>query len=140
MVHFFGGGVWHDLQSVPISAELGAYFGVDHGLLVLEPPSDGVVELKAGDVILQIGGRSPTDVRHAMRILSSYESGETLEVEVMRQKKRLTLRGALPERGDGLFWNGAAAFVPSWPESSLFPQWGRQQVPAPESLLRERVL
>ncbi|REJ76595.1 MAG: PDZ domain-containing protein [Acidobacteria bacterium] len=108
LVQLFGGGIWHDLEMVPVNEQLGEYFGVEKGLLVVAAPSDGAVALEAGDVIVAIGGREPEDARHAMRILSSYEPGETLEVAVVRRKQRTTLRGEVPRgrRPDsGLLWN-----------------------------------
>jgi hypothetical protein len=49
-----------------------------------------------GDVIQSIDGREPKDVRHAMRILSSYQSGETLKLGIMRDKKKRTIEIEIP--------------------------------------------
>ena len=40
--------------------------------------------LKDGDVIHDIDGREPKDVRHALRILGSYAAGEKLKLGVRR--------------------------------------------------------
>src|SRR6058998_3237651 len=57
--------------------------------------------LKGGDVILSIGGRKPTSPSHAMRILRSYEPGETVALDIMRKQKRVTVSWKVPERGSG---------------------------------------
>ena len=47
-------------------------------------------------MIQSIDGREPTDVRHAMRILGSYESGETLKLGIMRDKKKRKIEIEVP--------------------------------------------
>jgi hypothetical protein len=59
-------------------------------------PKLKTLELPDGDVIKTIDGREPTDVRHAMRILNSYESGESLKLGIMRDKKKRTLEVEVP--------------------------------------------
>lgn len=97
------GSVWSGMELVTLSEQLGSYFGTDRGLLVVKAPDDQALKLQDGDVILQIGGREPTSVSHAMRILGSYESGEELEFEIMREKRKQTLSVTLPDdRRSGL--------------------------------------
>lgn len=95
----FGEG-WCDLNLVRLNPDLGEYFGTSEGLLVIKAPADSTLPLKSGDVILSIGGRKPATVEHAMRILRSYDMGETVSVEIMRKQKRLTLSWKVPERED----------------------------------------
>src|SRR5213592_3627501 len=52
------------------------------------------------DVITSIGGRKPTNPSHAMRILHSYEKGETVSIEILRKQKRMTLSWKVPARED----------------------------------------
>ncbi len=86
-----------DMELVELTPELGAYFGTETGLLVIRAPSDEPLEaLMDGDVILGIGGRTPNDTGHARRILASFESGETLELEIMRNQRRETLEVEFP--------------------------------------------
>ena len=47
--------------------------------------------MQDGDVIQSIDGRKPTSVNHAMRILGSYQSGETVNIEIMRDKRKRTI-------------------------------------------------
>ncbi|MDH4130269.1 MAG: PDZ domain-containing protein, partial [Gemmatimonadota bacterium] len=44
-----------------------------------------------GDVIVGIDGRAVTSEDQARRILRSYADGETAKVDVMRQKKKVTV-------------------------------------------------
>lgn len=87
---------WSDMELVSLTPQLGAYFGTDRGLLVVRAPENDALMLLEGDVILAIGGREPSSPEHAMRILASYEPGETLELSIMRQREPQTLRVELP--------------------------------------------
>ena len=88
---------WRDMELVELTPELGAYFGTETGILVVRSPSDEVLDvLMDGDVILEIGGRTPNDPEHALRILASFESGETLELSIMRNQRRQTLEVEFP--------------------------------------------
>jgi S1-C subfamily serine protease len=78
-------------EFIELTPGLGRYFGTDKGLLVVHPPKDASLKLEEGDVILDIDGRVPTNGSHAMRILNSYRSGESLKLHIMRQQKRLEL-------------------------------------------------
>jgi S1-C subfamily serine protease len=93
------GGPFHELELVALTPGLGAYFGTQEGLLVVRAPNDAALELIDGDVILDIGGRTPTSPEHAMRILRSFEPGETLRLQIMRSQRRETLEFELPQRG-----------------------------------------
>lgn len=91
-----------DMELATLTPSLGKYFGTEEGLLVVRAPKDGAYRLKDGDVILEIDGRKPSDPGHAIRILSSYEGGETLEIEIMRDRQRQVLEIQVPERKVGL--------------------------------------
>ncbi|HEY6207901.1 MAG TPA: PDZ domain-containing protein, partial [Gemmatimonadales bacterium] len=93
------GAPWGDLELVSLNPDLGEYFGAKEGVLVVKAPADSSLPLKGGDVILSIGGRKPTSPSHAMRILRSYEPGETVALDIMRKQKRVTLNWKVPERG-----------------------------------------
>jgi len=45
-----------------------------------------------------IGGREPQDGPHAMRILRSYQPGESVELEILRDRRGQTLSAKIPER------------------------------------------
>lgn len=93
-----------DLELVRINPGLGEYFGTTEGLLVVNVGEDTTLGLRAGDVILSIGGRRPTTPVHAMRILSTYDARESVSFDVMRQRRRATVSGRMPERRDNIRW------------------------------------
>lgn len=95
------GGNWGDMEMVALTEDLGRYFGTDEGLLVVRAPGDQGLKLRDGDVIRSIDGRAPNSASHAMRILSSYAPGETLEIEIMRDRKRQTLSIEMPDNRQG---------------------------------------
>jgi predicted metalloprotease with PDZ domain len=94
---------WLDIELVSLNEELGEYFGATEGVLVIEAPEDESLRLRSGDVILAIDGRKPRSPSHALRIFRSYSAGETMEIEVMREKRRVTLSVTVPERGGNHF-------------------------------------
>jgi predicted metalloprotease with PDZ domain len=94
--HFLS-GPFGDAELVPMSPGLGRYFGTDKGLLVVHAPKATGTDLEDGDVILAIGGREPQNPGHALRILGSYQPGETVELKVLRQKKERTVKLTVPE-------------------------------------------
>ena len=95
---------WLDMELVELDDELGEYFGTTEGLLVVRAPRDEELDLRSGDVILNIDGRKPADPRHALRIMRSYEPGETMSVEIMRNQRRQTVTVTVPERDGGFLW------------------------------------
>ncbi len=97
MPHFLV-GPWGDAELVEMTPALGRYFGTDKGLLLVRAPSEVGADLEEGDVILSIGGREPQNAGHALRILGSYQPGETIDLRLLRQKKERTVRITVPER------------------------------------------
>lgn len=95
---------WLDMELVTLNEELGAYFGATQGVLVVRAPEEASLNLRSGDVILNIDGREPSSPAHALRIMRSYEPGETMRIEVMRDKRRQTITATVPERDGGFFW------------------------------------
>lgn len=88
---------WSDAELVQLTPALGRYFGTDKGVLVARAPTDAALGLQDGDVIVAIGGREPQSGPHAMRILRSYQPGESVEIRVLRDRKALTLNAAVPK-------------------------------------------
>ncbi len=90
-------GVFGAAEFVKLTPKLGQYFGAEKGLLVVRAPRDSRLKLEEGDVIVDIDGRVPSSSSHAMQILSSYEPGEKLQLNVLRMKKKLTVDVTIPE-------------------------------------------
>lgn len=100
-----------DVELVELDPELGWYFGVDQGLLVLRAPDDDQeLDLRSGDVIVSVDGREPTSQTQLMRILRSYEEGETMELSIMRQREPMTIEVTVPERDANVFWRRSGRF------------------------------
>jgi S1-C subfamily serine protease len=97
---FMGGtrGSIAGMQLATLTPQLGSYFGTDKGVLVLRAPRDTAFNLQDGDVILSIDGREPTSGSHATRILASYQPGETIKLELMRQHKKTGVNAVMPSR------------------------------------------
>lgn len=91
------GSPWGGLDMVTLNADLGEYFGTREGVLVVRTPEDSTLPVKGGDVILAIDGRKPTSPSSAMRILQSYEEGDTVKFDVMRHQRRSTVTWIVPD-------------------------------------------
>ena len=99
---FCFGDAWCNLELVSLNSDLGDYFGTHDGVLVVKASEDSTLPLKSGDVILSIGDRKPSSPAQAMRILRSYDTGETVNIEIMRHQKRQGISWKVPspeERG-----------------------------------------
>jgi C-terminal processing protease CtpA/Prc len=106
---------WGDLEMVSLSEKLGSYFGAKEGVLVVRAPREEGLKLEDGDVIVKVGERDATSPEQVMRILRSYEPGEKLTLEVLRNRKRITLDVAMPDRRvgavEGLFEERLTPYV-----------------------------
>jgi serine protease Do len=88
------------LSLTPLSTQLAAYFGVTEGVLVSEVEADSPAAragVRAGDVLTAVAGRTvndPSDVRIALREAAA---GATVEIRLVRDRKEVTVKAALPE-------------------------------------------
>jgi hypothetical protein len=89
-------GAWSDIEIVSLTPELGEYFGVEKGLLVVRAGSASELGFRDGDVIIDLAGREPQSPEHALRILASFEPGESLQAAIMRQRRRESLAIRVP--------------------------------------------
>jgi len=116
------GRPWRDMDLVALNPELGEYFGTAEGILVVRTAKEDALKLKAGDVILKIGDRTPTTPAQAMRILRSYEPGETIALQVMRKREKLTVSVQAPPRRTGAMqWHSPAPEPPEPPVPPVAP-------------------
>jgi hypothetical protein len=95
---FLAGSPLGDLELAPLNSDLGQYFGTTDGVLVIRAPKEGALGLKGGDVVQAVDGRKPAGPSHLMRILRSYDRGETFKLDIMRNRKRETVTARLGER------------------------------------------
>lgn len=96
----FGGGALADLELAPLNPDLGHYFGTAEGVLVINVPKESTLGLKGGDVILGIDGRKATGPGSLLRILRSYDPGDSFKLDIMRNKTRTTVTGKLERSRD----------------------------------------
>lgn len=89
---------WDAMELVTLTPALGRYFGTEEGLLVVRAPDSDVLQLEDGDVILKIDGRTPDSPGHALRILASYQNGDQLEIEIMREQRPVKLDVSFPDQ------------------------------------------
>jgi S1-C subfamily serine protease len=95
---FLAGGPLADLELAPLNSDLGQYFGATDGVLVISAPKDGKLGLKGGDVVLAVDGRKPTGPSNLIKILRSYDRGETFKIDILRNRKRDTVSASLGEK------------------------------------------
>ena len=97
--------VWRSGNSLGItvgdlSDQLAEYFGTKDGVLVTSVYDDSVAAragLKAGDVVTALNGgavSNPADLRRRMQRLTA---GEAFTLEIVRDKKPMTLKGTVEE-------------------------------------------
>jgi hypothetical protein len=97
------GSPWGGIDMVKLNPDLGDYFGTREGVLVVRAPEDSSLALRGGDVILSIGDRKPTSPEQAMRILRSYDTGESVTMDVLRKQKHVTVTWKVPNEEDRIF-------------------------------------
>jgi S1-C subfamily serine protease len=97
---FFSGSPLGRLELAPLNSDLGRYFGTDEGVLVISAPKDSALGVRGGDVVLAVDGRAPSSPSHLLRILRSYETGETFKLDIMRNRKRETVTARIGSRDD----------------------------------------
>jgi S1-C subfamily serine protease len=98
---FVYGSPLSDLELAPLNPDLGRYFGATEGILVINVPKDSDLNLKGGDVVLAVDGRKPASPSHLLRIMRSYERGESFKLDILRNGKRETVTGRAGEKADG---------------------------------------
>jgi serine protease Do len=84
-----------------LSTQLAGYFGTKDGVLVTSVNSDSAAAkagLKAGDVITAIDGTAVDSVDDLSRRTQRLEGGAEFTLEIVRDKKPMTLKGKLEPR------------------------------------------
>lgn len=96
MRSFFVGGALSDLELAPMNAKLGTYFGTSEGVLVINVPEKDNLGLQPGDVVTKVDGRDVETPSEFLRVLRSYDRGDTFKLTVTRQKRTEVVTAALP--------------------------------------------
>jgi S1-C subfamily serine protease len=98
MVWFGGSSYVQGLQFAAMNDDLGVYFDTPEGVLVLRAKTDNSLDLRSGDVILEINGNAVNQPADVMRELRFVEDSSEAELLVMRNKNVESLMVTLPER------------------------------------------
>ncbi|MBW3534909.1 MAG: PDZ domain-containing protein [Gemmatimonadetes bacterium] len=80
-------------ELVELNPSLGEYFGTPEGVLVPDIADDSPLGLRAGDVILAVGGRAVTTPEDVRRILASYDEDEEVAFRILRQRVTMEVMG-----------------------------------------------
>jgi hypothetical protein len=108
-----GAGMWflmpltQGLKMTALEPELGAYFGVDRGVLVLAAKKGNDLRLETGDVILEVGENPVNSPSEVMRALRDWEPDTPMEIGIMRRQQEQSLTVEVPDRSLGLLDGGA---------------------------------
>lgn len=96
------GAAWSALELAPLNPDLGQYFGTSEGVLVLAVDEDSELDLRGGDVLLRVESQSVETPREAMRQLNKHDSGESVQVTVLRDRDEMDVMLQVPEAS----WQG----------------------------------
>ena len=86
------------LRLTAMNPDLGRYFGVDSGALVLEVESDEYQGLQAADVILEVDGKAVADPRETLRALRKFEPDSKVELKLQRDRVPQLVKVSVPEK------------------------------------------
>ncbi|MFK7889031.1 MAG: PDZ domain-containing protein, partial [Gammaproteobacteria bacterium] len=89
---------WPDFEVVALTPELGDYFGVTEGLLLVRVPKDADMDLRDGDVLVEIDGEPVSKERDLWHAMREHARDETVPVKIVRQRESLTMTVSMPDR------------------------------------------
>lgn len=85
-----------DLGLATMTPDLGAYFGINHGALVLSADAKSYPELNAGDVITAVDDHKVERAEDVMRALGDGEDHDRVRIALRRHGKNMTIDMELP--------------------------------------------
>jgi S1-C subfamily serine protease len=85
------GMAWNRVRLWSMNEDLAAYFGVGEGVLVLDAPDSESMPLRAGDVIVAVGGEPANSPRDVVRALRGRDGDAVVEIVILRQGQRTHL-------------------------------------------------
>lgn len=88
---------WWGINLASLNPDLGRYFGSSDGVLVLSASDDALPNIKAGDVIRKVGGKSVNRPEDALRALRDHDTGSEVAIDLLRDHKSLALKIKVPE-------------------------------------------
>ena len=87
---------WWGLNLAPVNADLGHYFGVEKGALVISADVNSLPGLRAGDVITGVADEPVSRPEDALRALRDQPTGTSVPIKVLRERKSLVLNVKAP--------------------------------------------
>jgi serine protease Do len=99
--YFFNSRTALGITVTDLSPQLADYFGAKDGVLVSSVNEDSVaakIGLKAGDVITSVNGTTVNDPSDVHRVMNRLSAGSEFTLEIMRERKAMTLKGKTEER------------------------------------------
>ena len=93
-----------ELRLVDIGEDLGDYFGVDAGVLILDTPAKS--DLRPGDIIKRVNGADVGSSDEAYRLLRS-DADAPVSVQVRRKNRSIDIAVAPLARRGGVFFIGS---------------------------------
>ena len=84
-----------------LTGQLAEYFGAKRGVLVTSVEENSAAHaagLKAGDVVTALNGTEVSDPNDLRSRIQGLRDGEEFTVDVLREKKALTLKGKVERR------------------------------------------
>ncbi|MCI0707994.1 MAG: PDZ domain-containing protein [Ignavibacteriae bacterium] len=109
-MHMFGSSKAIGADLRPLSEQLGKYFQAPDGkgVLVESVEKESAAEkagLKAGDVIVKLAGEQVEELSDVWDILSDYEGGEKVDIEVIRKGSTQKLSVEIEEGDEGNYYH-----------------------------------
>lgn len=87
---------WQGLNMAELNPQLGRYFGVSSGVLVLSPKAE-FPQLQAGDVITKINGKAVVKSRDVLEAMRAGKEGDKIAISLLRDRKAQTVNITLPK-------------------------------------------
>ena len=91
------------VETESLGGQLADFFGVKEGVLVRSVDKDSPADkagIKAGDIIVKVDGQRVRQPRELSEELRSSRDKKTIPLQVVRNKKEMTLNLELPDRAD----------------------------------------
>lgn len=85
-----------NLELVELNPDLGGYFGVKDGVLVVQAPPESLFKIRPGDVLLKVGEFRPRTPQEAFEVLHTHEPGKPITIQVLRKGDKIELTSLLP--------------------------------------------
>lgn len=121
------------LRLSSLNKDLGRYFGVDAGVLVMEVDSERYKGLQAGDVILEVDGKPVKDPRDYMRELGRSDPDRPVELKLQRDRVPQLVKITVPGKAHAFRVPPLPPTPPAPPAPPAVPRAMSAPAPAPQA-------